>query len=563
MTEHTHRTPTWYREAIFYGVDVARFRDDDGNGFGDFRGLTARLGYLAWLGIDVIWLQPFYKSPRRDNGYDVIDHDEIDPRIGTHGDFVALLREAERRGIRIVIELVINHTSNEHRRIQSSRERPDSPQRDWYVWADDRDDVPDYPSIFPPQQTTTRTWDDARGAFYLHHFHEFEPDLNTGHPDLREETRNMIEYWIRLGVRGFRVDGAPFLGQKRRAEGHRPRALARDPCLGGRDRGRDDPDPGSRPAAEGARPLRWQRRRPMLFNVIGCELIFLALATERAEPIQRAIDLPPSGAPGFAWLNFLRHHDELSLERLSADEQRQVLDAFAPEPGMQIYDRGTRRRLAPLLGGDRRRIKLAFSLLFALPGTPLILAGDEIGMGENLDLPERDAARRPIQWSAGEPNGGFSDATPDDLITPVLRDGPFGFPQVNVADQRTDTGSLLHWIRALIAVRKRANAWIVVAGPQVHLPSSSIVVLTYPGSDGRSLVVAHNLAGTPARLAFDIGAHDVTPVFAVKSRIERDGTSLELPPYGSIWWEQHGVPQLSLARATTERVPAHVKGDSA
>lgn len=215
MTEHTHRTPTWYREAIFYGVDVARFRDDDGNGFGDFRGLTARLGYLAWLGIDVIWLQPFYKSPRRDNGYDVIDHDEIDPRIGTHGDFVALLREAERRGIRIVIELVINHTSNEHRWFQSSRERPDSPQRDWYVWADDRDDVPDYPSIFPPQQTTTRTWDDARGAFYLHHIHEFEPDIN---PDLREETRNMIEYWIRLGVRGFRVDGAPFLGQKRRAD---------------------------------------------------------------------------------------------------------------------------------------------------------------------------------------------------------------------------------------------------------------------------------------------------------------------------------------------------------
>ena len=563
MSDH-HRTPTWYRDAIFYGIDVARFKDQDGNGFGDFKGLTAHLDYLSWLGVDAIWLLPFYKSPRRDNGYDIIDHYEIDPRIGTHGDFVALLREAEHRGIRVVIDLVINHTSDEHRWFRASCEDPSSPQRDWYVWTDDLDAVPDYRPVFPPEQTTTWTRQEARGAWYLHHFHDFEPDLNTNHPDLRAETRNMVEYWIRLGVRGFRVDGAPFLGQKR----HRDENTAHE-LLHQIHAWADDIEeetiliPEADLPAQQLAPYAGNGDAQMLFNFIGCAQIFLALATQRAEALVPALEAPPAGAPGFTWLNFLRNHDELTLERLTREEMEQVLDVLAPDPGMRIFGRGTRRRLAPMLDGDRRRIELAFSLLFALPGAPLILAGDEIGMGENLDLPDRDAARLPIQWSADEPNGGFSRADPDDLVTPVLTDGPFGIGRVNVADQRADEDSLLHWMRRLIALRKHANRWLTTANPQIQIPAPTVFALTYPGADGRALVTVHNLGAEPVCLSFDIGARHAVALLTGPSMLADDGTSLDLAPYGYAWWEQRGVPQLSLAPTSLAAAPASADGDPA
>jgi maltose alpha-D-glucosyltransferase / alpha-amylase len=547
--EHTHKTPTWYREAIFYSVDVARFKDSDANGFGDFNGLTGSLDYLSWLGIDTIWLQPFYRSPRRDNGYDVIDHYEIDPRLGGTGDFVAFLREAEDRNIRIIIDLVVNHTSNEHKWFQSSRKGPSSPHWEWYVWTDDLAKVPDYPVIFPPGQTTTWTWDESANAWYLHHFHEFEPDLNTDCPAVREETRNMVEYWIRLGVRGFRFDGAPYLGQKKQSDDHAPHA-----CLHAIHTWADALNeetiiiPEADLPPQELAPYAGNGDAQMLFNFIGCEHLFLAMATERAEPVERAIGLMPPGTADFEWLNFLRHHDELTLERLTEDERQQVLDAFAPDPDMQIYERGTRRRLAPMLNGDRRRLELAFSMMFALPGAPVVLAGDEIGMGENLDLPERDAARLPIQWSADEPNGGFSGADPNDLVTPVLADGPFGVNRVNISSQRKDPNSFLHWMRKLIAVRKRANPCMSATAPQVHIPAPSVLVLVYPGEEGRALVTVHNVGNAPASFVLENTVTTVEPLLTDDSTISGMDRSLEIAPYGYIWWEQEGIPHLSSTR---------------
>jgi maltose alpha-D-glucosyltransferase / alpha-amylase len=544
-TAHTHRTPTWYREATFYSVDVARFRDSDANGYGDFVGLTRSLDYLSWLGVDAIWLQPFYRSPRRDNGYDVTNHYEIDPRLGTTGDFVAFLREAEDRGIRVIIDLVVNHTSSEHRWFQSSRQGPSSPHWDWYVWTDDLSQVPEYPVIFPPEQTTTWTWDDAAQAWYLHHFHDFEPDLNTDCPAVREETRNMVEFWIRLGVRGFRFDGAPFLGQKKHPDDHAPHGCLHDIHTWADELNEETiiiPE-ADLPAQELA-PYAGNGDAQMLFNFLGCEYLFLAMATGRAEPVQRAIQLLPAGAPTFEWLNFLRGHDELTLERLSEDERQQVYDAFAPERNMHIYNRGTRRRLAPMLDGDRRRLELAFSLMFALPGAPVVLAGDEIGMGENLDLPGRDAARLPMQWSADEPNGGFSDADPGDLVAPVLEDGPFDVQRINVESQRKESNSFLHWVRNLIAARKRANRCMTATAPQIQIPEPSVIALVYPGEGGLVLVTVHNVGSEPVALAFGSTVTNTHSLLTDGSTLSGADRTLEIAPYGYIWWEQAGIPQL-------------------
>jgi maltose alpha-D-glucosyltransferase/alpha-amylase len=561
---HAHRTPTWYREATFYSVDVARFRDSDANGYGDFEGLTRSLDYLSWLGIDAIWLQPFYRSPRRDNGYDVTDHYEIDTRLGTTGDFVAFLREAEDRDIRVIIDLVVNHTSREHRWFQSSRKGPSSPHWDWYVWTDDLSQVPEYPAIFPPEQTTTWTWDDSAQAWYLHHFHDFEPDLNTDCPAVREETRNMVEYWIRLGVRGFRFDGAPFLGQKKNPDDHAPHACLHDIHTWADKLNEETiiiPE-ADLPAQELA-PYAGNGDAQMLFNFLGCEYLFLAMATERAEPVQRAIHLLPAGSPNFEWLNFLRGHDELTLERLIEDEQQQVYDAFAPDPDMQIYNRGTRRRLAPMLDGDRHRLELAFSLMFALPGAPVVLAGDEIGMGENLDLPGRDAARLPMQWSADEPNGGFSDADPGDLVAPVLEDGPFGIERINVESQRKESDSFLHWIRNLIAVRKRANRCMIATAPQIQTLEPAVIALVYPGEGGLVIVTVHNVGNAPVGLALESTATDIQPLLTDGSTLSGTDRTLEIAPYGYIWWEQVGIPQLTSTYASAGAALASADGEDA
>lgn len=527
-----HEQP-WYYDAIFYCVDLARFKDSDRDGYGDFRGLIDKLDYLQWLGIDAIWLLPFYRSPRHDNGYDVTDHYEIDRRLGTTGDFVAFLREAEHRNIAVMIDLVINHTSIEHRWFVESR-NPDSPRRDWYVWANDLDDVPEYPVVFPPIQKSTWTWDDRGEGYYLHHFHDFEPDLNTQDPDFQAEIQNMIEYWIRLGVRGFRVDGAAFFGQKRERD-----ADASHDVLENIHRWAQDIHeqtvllPELNLERDHLEPFVQDGHAQVLFNFLGSQYLFLAMATEDAGYAQHAIETMPQGHEPLQWLTFLRNHDELTLEQLTDEQRQAVLDAFSPDPDTHIYERGSRRRLAALLHGDRRRMELAFSLIFAFPGTPMFVAGDEIGMGDNLSLPGREAARLPIQWSADAPNAGFSDAYPNEVITPVLTEGPFSNEHVNIEDQRSDNGSFLNQVRALIQLRKRANRWMLKTPPAIDVPSSPVLVLTYRREDREGEVtIVHNLASKTITVDLPTGSN---PALA-SDGIERHGDALTLGPFGYAWF---------------------------
>jgi len=529
-----HQAP-WYVDAIFYSVDLARFRDSDRNGYGDFRGLTEKLEYLQWLGIDAIWLLPFYRSPRDDNGYDVTDHYEIDPRLGNTGDFVAFLREAEHRDIDVVIDLVINHTSIDHRWFDESRD-PDSPRRSWYVWTDDLETAPEYPVVFPPIQKSTWTWDDRGRGYYLHHFHDFEPDLNTQNPDFQTEIQNMIEYWIRLGVRGFRVDGAAFFGQKRDRDPVASHALLENIHRWAHGIHEETALlPELNLAREQLEAYVNDGQAQALFNFLGSQYLFLALATGDAGYARQVIEMTPQGHDSLQWLTFLRNQDELTLEHLTEDQRQTVLDALSPDPDTHIYDRGSRRRLAALLDGDRRRMELAFSLIFALPGTPMFVAGDEIGMGDNLALDGRDAARLPMQWSANEPNGGFSEAGVDSLITPVLKDGPFGIRHVNVEDQREDDASFLNWVRAVIRLRKHANNWMLKTRPEIDLPSTSVLQLIYRRADVDGAVrIVHNLSPEDATVDPGIsGEHE--PALSSEGVTWND-ESVTLGSFGYAWF---------------------------
>lgn len=555
--------PTWYGHSTIYCVDVARFKDSNGDGYGDFVGLTQSLDYLKWLGIEAIWLLPFYRSPRRDNGYDVIDHYEIDHRIGETGDFVAFLREAEHRGIRVIIDLVINHSSNEHRWFQSARKGPSSPHYDWYVWTDDLSMAPDYEPMFPPEEESTWSWDESAQAWYLHHFYSFQPDLNTDNPELRQETRNMVEYWIRLGVRGFRVDGARFLGEKGKPGRETAHELLHDIHVWADSIEKETiliPEV-DLPAEELA-PYANNGDAQMLFNFLGRGRLFIAMATEQAEPIKELLEELPSGAASLSWLNFLRNHDELTLEHFTDEERQQVYDAFAPDPDMLVFNRGIRRRLAPMLNGDRARIELAFSMLFALPGTPMILNGDEIGMGENLDLPGRGAVRLPMQWAADEPNGGFSEASEEELVTPVLLGGPFGANAVNVAKQREDEGSFLHWIRTLIAMREQSAPFMVGSSPRIQIPAPSVLVLAYPNDEDTSLVTVHNIASESVTLSLDgTDTSSIDVWLKGGTTLSDDEKTLTLGSHGYIWWEQEGTPELSSDGASDEAELVSVHGE--
>ncbi|USZ69734.1 alpha-amylase family protein (plasmid) [Halorussus salilacus] len=520
-------TDRWYQNATFYAVDVEAFADGDGDGIGDFRGLIERLDYLSGLGIDCVWLLPFYPSPNRDNGYDVADYYGVDDRHGTLGDFVEFVREADRRGIRVVVDLVVNHTSDQHPWFRRAREDPDSKYRDYYVWVDDPPEWPDphRGPVFPGEEDAVWSYDEVAEAFYYHRFYHFQPDLNTANPDVREEIRKIMGFWLQLGVSGFRVDAATLLidnkGGLESTELDDPHGVLRDMRRFVERRGDDavllaeaDDDPEKLASYFGEGD-----EMNLLFNFLLDAYLVGALATERADPLREVLDLLPEIPEEGQWANFLRNYDELNVGRLPADLRRAVFDAFAPDEAMRIYGRGIRRRLAPMLasasgrdatGGasdapdaDRDRIELAYSLLFSLPGAPLIVYGDEIGMGEDLSLPGRNAVRTPMQWS-DEENGGFSTADPEDLVRPVISGGEYGYESVNVADQRGDPDSLLAWFSRLIRARKEC--------PEIGNGDLSVFETADPAvfahgmvGDGSAVVAVHNLgdAATDATLRLD------------------------------------------------------------
>jgi maltose alpha-D-glucosyltransferase/alpha-amylase len=487
----------WYKQAVIYCLDVETFQDSDGDGVGDFAGLTSRLDYLARLGVTCLWLNPIHPGPNRDDGYDVADFYTVDPRLGTLGDFAEFVHQAANRGLRVIIDLVVNHTSDQHPWFQSARSDPASRFRDWYVWSKEEPSDRRQGMVFPGEQDETWTWDEEAGAWYYHRFYNFQPDLNMANPDVRAEVRKIMAFWLQLGVSGFRMDAAPFVIELTRA--NEPDARREYPYLN-----------------EFRELLSWRRgdaillaeanvgrdelleyfgsgdRLPMMFNFVLNQRQFLALARSDATPLVSALEAAPTIPDSCQWATFLRNHDEVDLGQLSERERADCFAAFGPEKNMQLYGRGIRRRLAPMLGNDRRRLEMAYSLQFTLPGTPVLRYGEEIGMGDDLSLKERDAIRTPMQWT-GETNAGFSTAAAKALCRPIVRGGDFGHETVNVQAQRRDPSSLLHWVERMLHTLQECPEFGVGRCQSVDTGDPAVLALHYEAPGGVMLAL-HNLS---------------------------------------------------------------------
>jgi len=544
----------WYKNAVIYCLDVEKYMDADGDGCGDFEGLSRRLDYLAGLGVTCLWLQPFYPSPNRDNGYDVSDFYGVHPKHGSSGDFVEFMNHAQALGLRIIVDLVVNHTSSEHPWFQSARSDAGSRFRDWYVWAEDRPRNHDHGMVFPGTQKTTWSFDDASGLWYFHRFYDHQPDLNTSHPAVRNEITRIMGYWLELGVAGFRMDAVPFVIQRKGAGVeperdyeflHELRNFLQWRCGDAILLAEANVPPDESMAYFGDEGDRLQ----LMLNFPVNQRLFYALATGDVGPLTWALQQTARKPASAQWVHFLRSHDELDLGRLSAEQRAEVFKAFAPDKRMQLYDRGIRRRLAPMLDNDRRRLELAFSLLYSLPGTPMMQYGDEIGMGEDLTLDERDCARTPMQWTS-ERHGGFSRA--ERTVRPCVDDDTFGYRRVNVAEHRRDPESLLNWTERRIRMRKECPelSWGDFVVLRTEAPD--VLVLRYDFR-GVSMVTVHNFASRRQTVAVDPkteGANLLVDVFDDNHSRSENGTHrLTLGPYGHRWYRV-GAADNALNRKT-------------
>jgi maltose alpha-D-glucosyltransferase/alpha-amylase len=445
----------WYKNAVLYSLNVGTFMDSNGDGIGDFEGLSRRLDYLSGLGVTCIWLQPFQPSPNLDNGYDITDFYGVDPRHGSSGDFVDFAHQAKQRGIKIIVDLVVNHTSNQHPWFKAARADKNSRYRNWYTWSKRRPKNYRKGMVFPGVQQTTWSYDKVAREWYYHRFYEFQPDLNVENPEVRTEIQRIMGYWLELGVSGFRVDAVPFIIESQNAgEKH---LLNYEYLTDFRDFLQWHQGDAVMLGEANIMPRENQKyfgnqddRMHMMFNFYVNQHVFYALASADAGPLKRALEATRQ-IPDYAqWASFLRNHDELDLGRLTPRQRQTVYDRFGPEASMQLYRRGIRRRLAPMLGNDAQ-LRMAYSLMFSLPGTPVLRYGDEIGMGDDLRLPERYTVRTPMQWS-DEPQAGFSTAKK--TVLPVISKGPYSYERINVETQRRDTDSMLNWTERMIRLRK-------------------------------------------------------------------------------------------------------------
>ena len=500
----------WYKNSVIYALSVDSFMDGNGDGCGDFEGLIRRVDYLESLGIDAIWLGPFQPTPNRDHGYDISDYYGVDRRLGSSGDFVEFMNHAHSRGIRVLMDLVVNHTSDRHEWFQSSRANRQSKYRDWYVWSKTRPKGWNKGMVFPGVQKATWTLDSEAGQYFFHRFYEFQPDLNMDKPEVRTEVRRIMGFWLQLGVSGFRVDAVPFILESPPATGGKHEELHFEylqqmrSFLEWRTAGAIMLGEANVLPAENKKYFGEQGHGiHMMFNFFVNQHLFYALASGDARPLAVALkktkQLPPTGQ----WAHFLRNQDELDLGRLTEEQRAHVFERFGPEPDMQLYDRGIRRRLAPMLG-DRAHLELAYSLLFSLPGTPVIRYGDEIGMGDDLRLKERDSVRTPMQWS-GEPKAGFT--TGETPTRPVIEEGPYSYREVNVEKQRRDPNSLLNWTVQMIRLRKECPeiGW----GSWTALPTRSphILAICYEWR-GSAVVTVHNFSSRPQEAHFRVPVAD-------------------------------------------------------
>jgi len=538
----TDTSDLWWKSAIIYCLDVETYLDSDGDGVGDMQGLAQRIDYLAQLGVTCLWLMPFYPTPDRDDGYDITDFYGVDPRLGNHGEFVEMIRTAHDRGMRVIVDLVVNHTSDRHPWFQKARRSVNSPYRDYYIWRDEAPPKGQKNPVFPGEADGVWSKDEASGQWYQHSFYEHQPDLNIANPAVRDELARVIGYWLQLGVSGFRVDAVPFLLEMP------PGAHIADPHELLRDFRRFLQRRSSEAILLGEVNLPYEQQvayfgggdvseLSMQFDFVGMQAFYLSLARQDPAPLVAALTSRPALPDDVQWANFLRNHDELTLDKLTDAEREEVFEAFAPDERQRVFGRGITRRLPPMLG-DPRRIRMAYSLLFTLPGTPVLFYGEEIGMGENIEIPGRSAVRTPMQWTA-EKNGGFSQAAPSRLIAQPPGDG-YAPQHVNAADQIEDRASLLHFFRDLIS-RYRISpelGWGALEG--LEQPVDHLLVHSLRADVGR-MVAIHNFADVPATTSFSLkdepdGTRLVDLLGAERIPLdERGRVELEVPAYGYRW----------------------------
>jgi maltose alpha-D-glucosyltransferase/alpha-amylase len=541
----------WWKNAVFYCLDVETFRDGNGDGVGDFQGLTNRIDYLAGLGVTCIWLMPFYPTANRDDGYDIIDYYAVDPRYGSLGDFVEFLRTARDRGIRVIADLVVNHTSAEHPWFKAACADKSSPFRDWYVWQDTIPEGTSKSLVFPEKETSNWELDKKTGQYYLHRFYKHQPDLNIANSAVREEIRKIIGFWLELGLSGFRVDAVPFLLEIEgiaQAMDLAPHDWLRD-LRGFLGRRRGDA------LLMGEVNLEYEAVRKFYGDGGGDELhmclnfnlnqaFALALVRQDASALVHNLRAMPTLPRDGAWANFVRNHDEWSLDKLTEAERQEVFRAFGPKPEMQLFGRGLRRRLPTMLDGDQARLRMAYSLMFALPGAPVLFYGEEIGMAENLEIEGRMSVRSLMQWSDRE-NGGFSEAPAKTLCRPLLKSKKWGPSAVNVRDQERDTGSLLAWMERLI--RQRREMPEIGFGSWSLLPVSdpAILALSYQWGERRAIVI-HNLAFDRKEVSFPLGQGQEKLILTARLGdadivVRDDGTmTLSMAGYGCQWIRVEG-----------------------
>jgi maltose alpha-D-glucosyltransferase/alpha-amylase len=499
----------WYKDAIIYELNVRGYLDASGDGIGDLAGLTQKLDYLASLGVTAVWLLPFYPSPLRDGGYDIADFRGVHPSYGTLRDFETFVSEAHRRGLRVITELVLNHTSDQHPWFVDSRSSPASDHRDWYVWSDDDRRYGQARIIFTDTETSNWAWDGQSGAYYWHRFFSHQPDLNWDHPAVFEAVLSAMRYWLDLGVDGMRLDAVPYLIERDGTscenvpETHEVLKRLRADV--------EERHPGRMLLAEAN---QWQGDvLPYFGNDDECQMAFhfplmpriwIALRKEDPTPIIEILQDTPAIPADCQWAVFLRNHDELTLEMVTDEEREFLWSEYAPDRRARL-NLGIRRRLAPLVNNQRDQVELLNGLLLSMPGTPVIYYGDEIGMGDNLDLPDRDGVRTPMQWTADR-NAGFSSADPAALYAPVIVDPTYGCQAVNVAAQEQDPMSLLHWMRRIIGIRRQHPAFGRGSLEFLH-PDNRQVLAYLRQHEGITILCVANFSSSAQPVELDLSRH--------------------------------------------------------
>jgi maltose alpha-D-glucosyltransferase / alpha-amylase len=537
--------PLWFKTAVFYEIHIRAFFDGNGDGSGDFRGLTEKLDYLQWLGVDCIWLLPFYKSPLRDGGYDIADFYAIHPDYGNVDDVRIFTEAAHSRGIRVIADLVMNHTSSEHEWFQQARSSPDNPYRDWYVWSDTPKKYEDARIIFIDTEPSNWSWDEQAKAYYWHRFFAHQPDLNYDNPEVQDEMLRVLRFWLDLGLDGFRLDAVPYLYER---EGTNGENLPETHEYLKRVRAEIEANYPDRVLL--AEANQWPADVVEYFGDEGDEChmcfhfpvmprMFMSVRREDATPIYEILDHTPAIPENCQWGLFLRNHDELTLEMVTDEERDYMYAEYAKDPRMKL-NLGIRRRLAPLLDMGRDEIELMTAILFSLPGSPVLYYGDEIGMGDNVYLGDRDGVRTPMQWTSDR-NGGFSKADFAQLYLPPLMDPVYGYQAINVEAQLRHSTSLLRWTRRFIALRKEHP--VFGHGDYKPLaPSNTRIFAHIRTYEDDVILCVHNMARSAQAVELDLseyeGRHPVELYGG--SRFPRIGELpylLTLAPRGFFWFQ--------------------------